>query len=268
MKRLIIMTSWVILVTAFLLEATLRLIDPFGAYAYRSAWETLRTRPDTFGYTFVPDTYHLRGWSATINAEGYRAMNSPTNDCDIAVIGDSATFGWGVNDSDTWVQLLADSTPLVHFDNYGLPAYNIGNVSALYASLRDSSAYDGYIYLIVPNDAQKDATYTKPSTPEKLAMSYYLDWYNVERTRGQVPEDIARFRMLFNAMKADDLLSIRLENNSAFYSAIADVAPLSVTYTHKVSKSDPHANELGNIELYQQIKPLADDLLKKVCDNE
>lgn len=267
MKRLIVSTSWVILVTAFLLEATLRLIDPFGAYAYRSAWETLRTRPDTFGYTFVPDTYHLRGWSATINADGYRAMNSATSDCDIAVIGDSATFGWGVNDSDTWVQLLADSTPLVHFDNYGLPAYNIGNISALYASLRDSSMYDGYIYLIVPNDAQKDATYTRPSAEPMTAIEYYLASYNVEQSRGKVPEDIARFRTLFNAMKADNMLSMRLENNSVFYNAIADIAPLSVGYTHKVSKADPHANAEGNAELYAQIEPLALPFIDKVCNN-
>ncbi len=265
MKRLIIMSSWVILGTTFLLEVMLRFVDPYGAYAYRSAWETLRTRPDTFGYTFVPDVYHLKAWSVSINAQGYRQLDSALSDCNIALIGDSATFSWGVNDSDTWAQLLADNTPLVHFYNYGLPAYNIGNISALYASLRDSSVFDGYIYLIVPNDAQKDATYTRTSAEPKTAIGYYLTAYNIEQSRGKVPEDIERFRRLFTAMQSDNLLSMRLENNSAFYSAIADIAPLSVGYTHKVSKADPHANKEGNVELYAQIKPLADDLIKRVC---
>ena len=118
------------------------------------------------GFGFEPGTHELIGYTVTIMDDYNRLVpdTNPDADCTIAAIGDSMTYGGGVNDDETWVNLLAQAFPDVHFLNTGRPAYAASEIRELY---RFTEA-DGYIYFIINNDIMPE------SGMERLPENYRL----------------------------------------------------------------------------------------------
>ena len=134
-------------------EALLALFDPLGFGYFR---DQVALNPhliaDPRGYTFAPGHYPLSKSSFTILPDGSRAVphTPPQADQTLVFMGDSVTFGYGVDDEQTWVDLVARALPDVHIINAGVSGFNSSNVLrtlALYPSA------DALVYLIINNDA-------------------------------------------------------------------------------------------------------------------
>ncbi len=151
-RRRLIKALAILVTTLITVEAMLYWIDPLGVYVYLSDQDTFFTQqvivlsPD--GYALKPGEYHFRHWQFSANQDGNRSVPaSHGGNCTIAVLGDSVSFGWGVNDEDTWVNLLATANPGINIINTAKPGYSAGNIRRAI----DLFPADGYIYLLNPN---------------------------------------------------------------------------------------------------------------------
>jgi acetyltransferase AlgX (SGNH hydrolase-like protein) len=85
-----------------------------------------RTRPDSaIGFLYVPggrDEVRQGDvrFSYTTDRDGFRNADAPPDQAQIVAVGDSWTFGFGVDDSVAWPRLLADSLRPVRVRNLGL----------------------------------------------------------------------------------------------------------------------------------------------------
>lgn len=80
--------------------------------------------------TLVESVLSRKYIKITINADGFRGAR-PVGDAQIVALGDSFTFGWGVNEEATWVRILERSL--------GGTVYNLG--------IHDSSPRQEYLLL-------------------------------------------------------------------------------------------------------------------------
>ena len=91
-----------------------------------------RTRPDpTIGFLYVPYGHDLvrQGevhFSYATDRDGFRNAAGGPDSAEIVAIGDSWTFGFGVDDSVAWPRLLADSLRPLRVRNLGLIASGPG----------------------------------------------------------------------------------------------------------------------------------------------
>jgi lysophospholipase L1-like esterase len=73
------------------------------------AYSTFRHHSSEFDLTVKVNNLGFRGPNTTLQNKGRR----------VAVMGDSFTFGWGVEDDETWVHLLGEAFPDVELLNLG-----------------------------------------------------------------------------------------------------------------------------------------------------
>ena len=89
--------------------------------------ETVRSTSDPdIGSRFAPiTTVEVRAGEASFtystDLHGFRNTMPWPAQADIVAVGDSFVFGFGVNDDQTWIRLLADSLPGSRVINLGLP---------------------------------------------------------------------------------------------------------------------------------------------------
>ena len=135
-------------------EALLARFDPLGFVYFRDqAYLSAQMIPDPRGYNFRPGTYPL-SFALTILPDGTRAVpDTGPAAVTLVFIGDSVTFGYGVDDDQTWVNLIARTLPGVHVINAGVSGYNSTNVARTVAQFPDA---DALVYLIVNNDAEPE----------------------------------------------------------------------------------------------------------------
>ena len=85
-----------------------------------------RTRPDSvIGFLYVPDGHDQvrQGdvrFSYTTDGDGFRNAGPRPDQAQVVAVGDSWTFGFGVDDSVAWPRLLADSLRPLQVRNLGL----------------------------------------------------------------------------------------------------------------------------------------------------
>lgn len=85
-----------------------------------------RTRPDSvIGFLYAPFGHDVirRGgveFSYTTDRDGFRNAGDAPDTAEVVAVGDSWTFGFGVNDSVAWPRLLADSLQPLRVRNLGL----------------------------------------------------------------------------------------------------------------------------------------------------
>jgi hypothetical protein len=268
-RRILIVILWTILVIILGTEALLRLTDPWGV---NDVYDDLVLFHENFqfephrGYVLPEGEYRFKQWTATINAQQTRVVPDTNLDasCTIAMVGDSVTFGHGVNDDETFTNQLARHFPEVHFIDAGLNGYNIGNVLG---TIRSIDA-DAYVYFIIHNDddpplqigqegrvtwrivlyrfallgmLNNDAE-PDPVESEAPAEVVYPDWFMTDA------QSIASY---------DNVLIAANEGNSLLgYIETRDVPVVTIPKTnHRVSRADPHPNAEGHAEMAQSLLP-------------
>ncbi len=151
--RVVIAVLFGVLLSLLLLEGLLS-FDPVGLRYIRD-YKTLTDHliPAPAGYTYAPGVYTLSRSVVTMRPDGTRLVPDSAPDATpapLAFIGDSVTFGLGVSDDQTFVNLIARALPAMRVINAGLPAFNVVNIRR---SLTTLPADARVVYLITDNDA-------------------------------------------------------------------------------------------------------------------
>jgi len=178
------------LVLAFVIaETALRLTGPPATPdpAPKTRWLAV-DKSDELGWIFPPDTTGVFKSSShptpvTTNAWGLRGPAVPTDPLTrhVLVLGDSYTFGWGVNDKDGFVRLLENSlrqrfpdTP-VSCINGGLPGYSIYQQVRMLAYVQARTRLDVVVATVSLANDPVDELRIRRFAPDHLAdFSYEL----------------------------------------------------------------------------------------------
>lgn len=274
LKRLIIRLIILVILTLGLVEGLLRLFDPWGVlhYSYDITLFFQNVEPAP-GRNFIslPGIYQYSNWKATVLPDGSRFVpdTNPSAQCRIALLGDSVTFGHGVSDNVTWANLLARDFPTVHIINAGVDTYNIEDV---WGTLRTVPA-NGYLYLLIDNDADPEFPFQNWNSGVNLpAILQYYRWIQIWRDVQHYPQ-VQVYAELDNFYVTLDKLAARTDTLIVgFPFPLTDMAkkrdPNIVTiqrWTHNVSVIDQHPNVEGSREIAEEVKPIFETLVRKVC---
>lgn len=256
------------LLTVGMVESALRLVDPLGARYYNDLeiLETLR-QPFESGYTFGDGIHELTRFSF---AYGNNARITPDSapGQNVIFVGDSVTFGLGVENSETWVNNVA-SRLNIHAINRARPAYNIGNIE------REIDLFQGVciVYLVVNNDHETDATYT-PVQPKRtplftLESARYIDvfMYMFLSPVGKKPD-----RDFYQRIEdlADNPRVLVLAFDERFSAPLSEDIYRIPRYRRSISFFDGHPSAAGNIEIADSVTPVIEKWLgldNKKSDN-
>jgi lysophospholipase L1-like esterase len=138
-------------------------------------------------------------WTYTTNSAGYRGKDIPKkkgkDEIRIAFLGDSYTFGWAINDHETYPEqlnaLLKKKYPNIPFEtvNLAVPGYNTIQQSAL---LDEVHAYEPDILFLgyVMNDAEPFQGYvTNPNHAYRHAFSWLLEYVKLQINHYLFPDN-------------------------------------------------------------------------------
>ncbi len=254
-----------LLLALLLGEALLAWFDPLG-FAYFRDQRTLASLlvPDVRGYNVRSGTHVLSSFTFTLLADRTRAVpdTNAAASRTLVFVGDSVTFGYGVDDAQTWVNLVARQRPDLHVVNAGVSGYNSTNVRR---GVEQDRTADALVYLIVNNDAEPENQPDFAPTPPEMGSWLALYLVNLPEYLHPVGADelIARGDM---ARYFADLRQIRADGrvrlvafDDAFGRLTArefpDVA-LIERGTDRVSPADGHPGVRGNQEIAAQMLPL------------
>lgn len=261
-------------VTIGALEAGLAFTDPLGA-RYFNEQNTLFFREtaqvDPRGYGVQPGTYHASRWSFTILPDGTRAVpaTNSTASRTAVFIGDSLTFSYGVDDADTWINLLAAEFPEWRFVNAALPAFSAVNYARALALYADA---DAIFVVTIPNDSSEPPA-VAPFDPMPPITPYTLLYLRLlsrqitvkERTAEERAEIAAKWEASLRALAADPRVTVITFDNGPYTDEVRAVVPDAAAvgyFTERISAVDPHANAAGNRQLYASMLPVVREALR------
>ncbi len=258
-----------IIITFILLEAGLYTLDPLGLVTYLHSQEMImeHTVPAHSGYAFTSGEHDAKNYTFTILDDGSRLVpDTNESDCTLAAIGDSLTFGMGVNDADTWVNNLAIAYPDVHFINAGRPAYSIGNITRLV----DEFNADGYIYLIISNDAGGGIEYSDRVPNYQLASRLYWVYWALpylERIGVEAPQEPVYDTYYSEFVHGIESLRQKPISMFSFGDALGHLAEANIipSYTQSISAADYHPNAASHQEIAESMMTYIDHFIKSTC---
>lgn len=257
-RRALIALLTMVLLTVAMIEGGLRLVDPWGALRYfadQGALYNTFVTDERRGYHPQPGSYRFSNWQAIVLPDGARRVpDSNPNGCTVVFLGDSVTFGFGVSDSETWVNLLARELR-IHATNAGVYSYNTERV-------RDSlNAYPGaavYIYLLIDNDGDPDPNWQQRSSGHLAIRDY---WYAAKSPSFAPPPHTPGFAAALAEMKWRSTI---IAFNTGHLSNTVG-ATLIPPYTRTLSHADSHPNAEGNREIAAALLPVVRAAVDRAC---
>lgn len=273
MRRLLRVLKPVIIVTVMsllMIELGLMLFDPWRVMNLRDFGALDRFMvPDPSGFGHPANSrLDLFHWSFTTTADGTRTVPAAVPDGPrVVFVGDSVTFGDGVNDEDTWVSLVAGRLGL-NAINAARIRYSAENVQRLLDQYPD----DCVVFLTIENDYEPSYNYRvlgdaeRQPPPWKPYIQLYLEGIAIQREAGARGRDLdsetaaALPREYTDAMAAiaahPTLLLLAFDTNYGAMVKATYGAALIPYYTGVIGVFDSHANAAGNVELADSITPL------------
>lgn len=254
------------------LEVLLSLYDPMG-YSFFMDYQELITHYDAAHGGFAPGTYDYPSWHVTINRDYTRAVPGTPDraDCTLIALGDSVTFGYGVDDDETFLRFLARAFPGVRFVNTGIPGANSTRVADTYERIEG----DGYLYLMLENDTLRDtlAIENRAQTPPVHWTRVSLYAVNIYRLlkgtnpsmTGEEPSQAEIDSLLkdIEPLAADPRVLIFTYGDLAFMADVPHV-PIAVPET-TISPGDAHPDRAGHKQMADTMRPYVNDLIDRVC---
>jgi hypothetical protein len=254
-----------ILLFLFSSEFMLTTFDPLGINRYDAdlrAYFNLVERGDHTLFVLPDGVHRFSNWTATIE-DGTRVTATQPRDCRIAFMGDSVTFGLGVNDAAVWVNLLAKHYPDTEIRNYAYPGYDASNLRAAFKHVQAH----GYVYLVIENDAGAGITQVRRRPSFKLwSLSRYflvlaLGWQQAQQQVVVTDE----FMSYLENLPENTLILGIAGGTLATYAAEHHGAILIDRYTSDISANDPHPDAIGHMQLYAAVQPHVDMFISRVC---
>jgi hypothetical protein len=256
-----------------LLEILLRFVDPWGAVTYFTAGGPT---PDLYIPYNERDVlpvgeYHFPTWTANINPDHTRLVpDNGAGNCHIVFVGDSVTFGLGVDDAETWVNLLAMNHPAWDVVNAGVAGYNS---YAVRLTIADTAA-DTYVYLITNNDAeyQRFHPVVEPRRGYQSSLQIYWRVWQIHRQGYEHPPQMLGSERRFDRdiaaiAKRDNVLIAGFETDDLAQSAYEQYASVILlpAYTATISFADPHPNAIGHQQIAAALDPFVTEYVQAQC---
>lgn len=259
-KRSLGVTLSLIIALFFLEFGLCRGLDPWGANAYYDDLDTLKQAyipNQSTGYLLTPGPYSLHHWQLTMTTQGRYTPDTMPGQPVVAFVGDSVTMGHGVNDAETFVNLLAQRFPACTFRNYGVNGYNIAQVAA---TIRQRPA-DHYIYLMISNDADPALSVAQIHTGQanvwQGVQRYWFHWQK-SRPRNVVMAETERtlpdwFLRAFAVLASrEDVLIAGFQGETLAEQMQVGIIPM---YSYGISYADPHPNPIGHRQIADALVP-------------
>jgi len=265
--RIIVMVIAVIIT----IEVALTLFDPWGMKYFddlAAIAEKVVTHPAR-GYVLPAGQYQFSHWRA-LQLDNF-TRNVPNNakgSCKVAFLGDSVTWGHGVDDQDTWVNLLAQQLPQINAINTAIDGYNSENVRRTIADFPDAAVI---VYMIIGNDA--DVTGILPKQPRLTMIEKYIRYIMIVRGIGpdaaqafSPPTDEARFDHDMQLMSQDKRV-IFIGFDDAFDQRLKDKynVHLIPPIRNRISYVDAHPNPAGHRDMMAAILPIVKEAVAQRC---
>jgi len=261
--RPLIAILFTFLATVVLLEAGLRLFDPWGALRYYGDQGMLYrsfVADSRRGYHPRPGSYQFSNWQAVILPDGSRRVpDSQSTGCTVVFLGDSLTYGFGVSDADTWVNLVARSLP-IRAINAGVYSYNAERVRDSLNAFPDASLY---VYLFIGNDGDPDPDWQRSTGNARLAIHDYLYTLDVTspRTSTGTPVYTPGFAAALALLKRRTLV-VAFDTEGISRQIGATLIP---SYTQHISYADAHPNAAGHREIAAGMLPVVQTAVAQAC---
>jgi hypothetical protein len=270
-KRLLrrLLTIGVVMaLTLALIEVLLRVTDPFGVVYFHDIANNFYdvSLPDQRGYVVAPGQYNASHWSFTILPDNTRAVpdTSPDAENTMVFIGDSVTFGYGVDDEETWVNLVAREFPDWHVINDSYPGWSIENLEGAWEMHPDA---DLIFVLTITNDSDepKRVAGVPGSKPTYIQLYATMISYLLRGFPLPSEETVAAlepvWREAIGRIGADPRVTFIVINVTGTYDdRVMEMFPDKTVrienYTQLISTVDSHANAEGNAFVARQIVPL------------
>lgn len=251
----------VLVISLALLEAALTLIDPFGMVFFEKVdWLENYLGRANGSYSLSPGIYNVAGWTVTMNDDATRRVPDSGAGCTLLFTGDSVTWGWGVNDDETFANLIARElgTQAINSGVFGYSSEDVAAALDYY-----EGQYDLAVYLIYPNDhyytwdidsdLQPAGQHTFPGFGLIHSGTPATVWYGVYLTRpGGQPEAeyMDRFTADMDAITGHDhVLLFAFDAPPAAQVRERYDIHLIDWYTSAVSRVDPHPTAAGHQQI-------------------
>ena len=254
--------------TLALIEVLLRVTDPFGVvYFYDIAHNFYDiSLPDQRGYVVAPGQYNASHWSFTILPDNTRAVPDTSRDAEntMVFIGDSVTFGYGVGDSETWVNLVAREFPDWHVINDSYPGWSIENLEGAWEMHPDA---DLIFVMTITNDSDepKRVAGVPGWEPPYIQLYAQMITYLLRGFPSPSPETVAAlepaWREAITRIGTDPrvtfiVIDVTSEYDDRVMAMFPDKTVRIQNYSDLISTVDSHANPKGNAFVAQQLVPL------------
>lgn len=255
------------------IEVVLYLFDPWGVKYF----DDLATMADKVvahpvrGYVLPAGPYQFSHWRALELGNFTRNIPSNANGpCKVVFLGDSVTWGHGVDDQDTWVNLIAQQLPQINAMNPSVDGYNSENVRRTMAEYPDAAVI---VYMIIGNDTEQ--TQMLPKQPHMSMIEKYIRYFMLVKGIGPdsvssiaPPSDDARFYRDMQAMSQDKRV-LFIGFDDAFDKQLKEKYNYNVhlipPIQHRISYVDAHPNPLGHRDMMQAILPIVKDAVAQHC---
>jgi hypothetical protein len=273
-RTLIILSVVSILLALGMAEIFLRLVDPYGMLRLqaenRTRYENQIPLSDGIGYRLPAGRHQITDDLAwTILGDGSRLVthSDPSSNCKIVAIGDSMTFGAGVNDDENWVTLWSQDNDY-NIINAGRTATNAVEAAAM----MDYYPADGYVWFFIYNDDNVTRTY-RPATPQPSAPAIvqYLRYQWVPSgSSGRTVDSAAFLEAATRIYEQGALLMTHDDNNliELLPEEMREELVLIPWYSTFISRMDQHPDPAGHHEIYEGFAPHLADYAGEVCSQD
>lgn len=261
MKNKIILALISLTLTLLLGEGLLRLFDPLGMAYFDDLYQLFAgMSEDETAPVLAPGFYDMRVYDATVLEDHTRLVpdTNPGGDCIIAAVGDSQTFGMGVDDAETWVNQLALLFPDVRFINAGVPGYSVDDGLV---HMRRFPDVDAFIYLVIHNDVWAEGG--DPSLhPGGGMLSKYVTFAVLQASTGQAEYDYPRFNRDIERLEALGNVFIATPHEFEGY---PDDLPVLGVERRIISHVDGHGPPGWHQDMASALQPHVEELIEAHC---
>jgi hypothetical protein len=254
----------------------------------RTSWNDICYDPE-LGWARIPNTTFPDrfgpGKSETFNSQGFRnlknfAIHAQNSKIRVICLGDSFTFGFGVDDRQTWCHRLEDQDQRLETINMGQIGYGLDQAFLWYQRDGAKLEHHAQIFAFITDDLRRmteDRFYVYAKPLLKLSKSELIV-ENVPVPRSTIAELVAGIRFHFSTLPSQHLLGVIsrkiyvLRNRRPPESSIplpkTDIFPILSRIFEELARSNrAHGSTLMLVyipELVEYSNLSADDLRSRV----
>ncbi len=263
-RRILRDFAMIFIITLIALEAALQLTDPWGLKPPPEGLLQLQYVENERGFSLPPGEYTRQYGSITILPDLTRAVPaSYISGSRWLFFGDSVTFGTGVDDSKTFVNLLAERLN-GQVLNTAFAGHNITYIQRAFEIYAEPQAT--LVWLIIRNDIDQEYNFPEDLINVPGVFGYQLlllrYWLFKSAVAGQ-PRDSENFYRLMDAITGeyDNLILFAFDDDFGRELAARYPVNLIAWYTSHISVVNLHPDAAGHIEIADSMEAIIAALL-------